>query len=324
MSMENIARQKNIDDEVVALEKKQFEKMTTTPIPRLVVGLGIPTMLNMMVTSLYNLVDTLFVSGLGERATGAVNIVLSLMSIIQAIGFTLGMGSGSIVSRLLGARKREEADEVSSSSFFAGLVIGAVITLLGLLCLTPLMKLLGAPQELDGAKTTLEYAKEYSRFILLSAPIMCMSFVMNNVLRAEGKAVLSMVGLVAGALINIALDPLLIYTFDMGMTGAAVATALSQLISFAILLVFFLSNKTIVKLKPRSISRRASVYMEVIVTGSVFLQASPCKSLHGAFELGGNAVRRRACVAWRCAKSVYACVLYRTWDRAGLSTRTWL
>ena len=267
MSTQTISRESRMDAEAAALEAKQFEKMTKTPIPRLVVGLGIPTMLNMMVTSLYNLADTLFVSGLGERATGAVSVVLSLMSIIQAIGFTLGMGSGSIVSRLLGARKRKEADEVSSSSFFAGLAIGAIITFLGLLCLTPLIRLLGAPEEIDGAKTTLDYAKEYARFILISAPIMCSSFVMNNVLRAEGKAVLSMIGLVAGAVINVALDPLLIYTFDMGMTGAAVATAVSQVISFVILLVFFLSGKSIVRLRIRSISRKWSVYWSVIATG---------------------------------------------------------
>ena len=267
MSTQTISRESRMDAEAAKMEAKQFEKMTKTPIPRLVVGLGIPTMLNMMVTSLYNLVDTLFVSGLGERAVGAVNVVLSLMSIIQAIGFTLGMGSGSLVSRLLGARKRKEADEVSSSAFYAGLAVGAIITLLGILCLTPLMRLLGAPEEMDGAKTTLDYAKEYSLYILISAPIMCSSFVMNNVLRAEGKAVLSMIGLVAGAVINVALDPLLIYTFDMGMTGAAVATALSQAISFGILLVFFLSGKTIVRLKIRSIARKWSVYWSVIATG---------------------------------------------------------
>ena len=136
-----VAQENDIETEVAKLEARQFHKMTKTPIARLVIGLGIPTMLNMMVTSLYNLADTYFVSSLGDRPTGAVNVVLSLMSIIQAIGFTLGMGSGSIVSRLLGARKRREADEVTSSSFFAGLAIGTLITVLGLLFLTPLMRL---------------------------------------------------------------------------------------------------------------------------------------------------------------------------------------
>ena len=255
------------DVAVKEMERKQFVKMTQTSIPRLVIGLGIPTMLNMMVTSLYNLADTLFVAGLGERAMGAVNVVLSLMSIIQAIGFTFGMGSGSIVSRLLGSRKREEADEVSSSAFFSVGLIGVLIMTFGLIFLTPLMQLLGAPQQTNGGLTTLDYAKEYSTYILIAAPFMCMSYVMNNVLRAEGKAVLSMLGLITGAVVNVVLDPILIYGFQMGITGAAVATAFSQILSFTILLILFLSGKTIIRFKLRSISRRFGVYANVIATG---------------------------------------------------------
>ena len=151
-----------IEAEIAERERKQFDKMTKTPIARLVIGLGIPTMLNMMVTSLYNLADTYFVTGLGQQATGAVNVVLSLMSIIQAIGFTFGMGSGSIVSKLLGARKREEADQVASTAFFTAGAIGTLILVLGMLFLSPLMKLLGAPSESGVEITTLAYAKEYS------------------------------------------------------------------------------------------------------------------------------------------------------------------
>ena len=267
MKNERIQNAAALDEQAAALEKKQFLKMTKTPIPRLVISLGIPTTLNMMVTSLYNLADTMFVSGLGDRAIGAVNVVLSLMSIIQAVGFTLGMGAGSIVSRLLGARKRKEADEVTSSAFFAAVSVGLLISILGLCFLTPLMRLLGAPEELDGGMTTLEYARQYSLFILIGAPIMCSSFVLNNVLRAEGKAVLSMVGLVSGAVINVALDPLLIYGLNMGITGAAVATMISQIISFTILLIIFFSGKTIVRIKLSAISRRFAVYSDVIATG---------------------------------------------------------
>jgi putative MATE family efflux protein len=255
------------DNGVEERERKQFEKMTQTPIPRLVISLGIPTTLNMMVTSLYNLADAYFVSGLGEYATGAVNVVLSLMSIIQAIGFTLGMGAGSIVSRLLGQRKQKEADEVASSSFFAACVFGLIITIFGTIFLTPLMKLLGAPQEVGVEITTLDYAKEYSRYILFAAPFMCMSFVLNNLLRAQGKAFLSMVGLVTGAVVNVVLDPILIYGAGMGMSGAAIATCVSQLISFGILLYMFLSGKTIARLRISSISKRTNVYFDVLSTG---------------------------------------------------------
>lgn len=196
-------------------ERKQFLKMTQTPVPKLVVTLGIPTMLNMMVSSLYNLADTYFVSGLGEDATGAVNVVLSLMSVIQAIGFTFGMGAGSIISRLLGRRAQKEADEVSSSAFFAAGAAGLIILALGFIFLTPLMWLLGSSSE-----AVLENARRYSRYILLAAPFMCMSFVMNNLLRSQGKAFLSMIGLVTGAVVNVALDPLFISGFHMGIDGA--------------------------------------------------------------------------------------------------------
>ena len=267
MNEVDLNKQLNSQPEPSVLENKQYVKMTQTPISRLIIGLGIPTMLNMMVTSLYNMADTYFVSGLGARATGAVSVVLSLTSIIQAIGFTFGMGSGSIVSKLLGAKNRAEADKVASSSFFVAGAIGLLITIFGLLFLTPLMKLLGAPIELDGGYTTMDYAKEYSRVILLAAPIMCMSFVMNNLLRAEGKAVLSMIGLVSGAVINVALDPLFIYTFKMGMAGAAIATIISQTISFSILLYLFLSGKSIVRFKFKTISTKLKTYKEIIATG---------------------------------------------------------
>ena len=243
-------------------ERKQFLKMTQTPVPKLVVTLGIPTMLNMMVSSLYNLADTYFVSGLGEDATGAVNVVLSLMSVIQAIGFTFGMGAGSIISRLLGRRAQKEADEVSSSAFFAAGAAGLIILALGFIFLTPLMWLLGSSSE-----AVLENARRYSRYILLAAPFMCMSFVMNNLLRSQGKAFLSMIGLVTGAVVNVALDPLFISGFHMGIDGAGLATCLSQVISFFILLFMFLSGRSITRLRFKSISRRPRVYGEVITTG---------------------------------------------------------
>ncbi len=251
------------EEAVAAREKKQYEKMTKTPIPRLVISLGIPTMLSMMVTSLYNLADTYFVSLIGDDAiTAAVSNLLALMSIIQAIGFTYGMGSGAIVSKLLGKRDREGADKVASSAFFIAAVSGGLILLFGMLFLTPLMRLFGS---LDAE--TIGYSKEYARYILFAAPFMCMSFVLNNVLRAEGKAVLSMIGLIAGALVNVVLDPILIFAADMGIAGAAIATCASQIISFAILLFMFLSGKTIVRLRVRAISLQYSVYWDVIATG---------------------------------------------------------
>ena len=251
------------ENQVRELERKQFVKMTKTPISKLIIGLGIPTTLSMMVTSLYNLADTYFVSLLGnDSVTAAVSNLLALMSIIQAIGFTYGMGSGSLISRLLGKREREEANKVASSSFAIACVSGLVVLIIGFLFLTPLLRLFGAANQ-----AVLDYSKSYAPYILIAAPFMCMSVVMNNVLRAEGKAVLSMVGLVVGALVNVGLDPLFIFAFDMGIAGAGLATCISQIVSFCVLLFMFLSGKTVVRLRVRSIARKFATYGEVISTG---------------------------------------------------------
>ncbi len=253
----------NADQAVIEREKKQFVKMTQTPMARLIISLGIPTTISMMVTSLYNLADTYFVSRIGDDAvTAAASNLLALMSIIQAIGFTFGMGSGNIISRLLGKRDREGADRVASSAMAIAFLSGLFITIGGMLFLNPMLRLLGS-KEAD----TLFHSREYGKYILLAAPFMCMSYVLNNVLRAEGKAVLSMIGLLVGAIVNVALDPILIFGADMGIAGAAIATCASQILSFLVLLFMFLSNKTIVRLKFRAISRKWETYKDVIVVG---------------------------------------------------------
>lgn len=281
------------EEAVAQREKKQFIKMTQTRIPRLIISLGIPTTLSMMVTSLYNLADTYFVSLIGDDSiTAAVSNLLALMSIIQAIGFTFGMGSGSIVSRLLGNRDREGADKTASSAFTCAGGCGLLILIFGFMFLTPLMKLFGSR-----TPAVLGYSKQYATFILLNAPFMCMSFVLNNVLRAEGKAVLSMIGLVAGAVVNVVLDPIFIFGLDMGITGAALATAISQLISFSVLLFMFLSGRTIVRLRAKSVSPTLKVYREIVATGFPSfcrqILASLCTVFlnQAAFTHGGDAAQ---------------------------------
>ena len=256
------------EEEIVIRERKQFVKMTQTPMPKLIISLGIPTMLSMMVTSLYNLADTAFVSSIGDETTAnaaiaAVSNLLALMSIIQAIGFTYGMGSGAIVSKLLGRRDRDGADKIASSAFAIALISGLLITIFGLLFITPLINLLSS----NDNQLTMEFSRQYAFYILLSAPIMCTSFVLNNVLRAEGKAVLSMIGLIVGAVINVGLDPILIFGFDMGVRGAAIATFASQCISFLVLLFMFLAGKTVVRLRVRAVALKARAYGDIIATG---------------------------------------------------------
>ena len=251
------------DAAVIEREKKQFAKMTQTRMSRLIIGLGIPTTLSMMVTSLYNLADTFFVSLLDNLSvTAAASNLLALMSIIQAIGFTFGMGSGNIVSRVLGRRDREGADKVFSSTLVISCISGLLILGIGFACFTPMLRLLGCKDA-----ETLMHAKDYAKWLLISAPFMCMSFVLNNVLRAEGKAVLSMIGLVVGAGINVALDPLLIFTAGLGIEGAAIATCASQIISFLVLLAMFFAGKTVVRFRFKAVSRNFAVYKDVIATG---------------------------------------------------------
>lgn len=242
-------------------EKLQFDKMTKTPIPKLVIRLAIPTVLSMLITAIYNMADTYFVSQLGTSASGAVGIVFSLMSIIQAIGFALGIGSGSIISRKLGEQKKDEASKCASTSFFAAIVSGVLITVLGLLFIDNLMRFLGATE------TILPYARDYAQYILIGAAVLGSSFVLNNILRAEGKALFSMVGLMAGGVLNIALDPLFIFVFDMGISGAAIATLISQCISFLILLSFFLLRKSQLKLSIKNISRKFRDYWDILTIG---------------------------------------------------------
>lgn len=212
--------------------------MTQTPVSKLIIKLGIPTTVSMLVTNIYNMADTYFVGTLGTSASGAVGIVFGLMAIIQALGFTLGHGAGSIISRKLGAKEYKSANFTATASFFTSLIVGGLLSFLGIIFIKPFMYLLGSTE------TILPYATKYAFWILLSAPIMMASFVLNNILRYEGKASLAMIGLTTGGLLNIFGDWLLIKVVGMGITGAAISTAVSQAISFSILLFMFLSKKT--------------------------------------------------------------------------------
>lgn len=238
-----------------------FQKMTETKMPKLIGTLAIPTIISMLISAIYNTADTFFVSQLGTSASGAVGIVFSVMALIQSCGFMLGMGAGSQISRVLGAKEHEHANTLASSAFAASLVLGGIITILGLVFTTPLMKLLGA------TPTILPYASDYGRYIFLGAPLMCGSYVLNNLLRAEGKAAFSMVGITTGGILNIALDPLFIFTFKLGISGAAIATVLSQFISFLLLLSVFLRGKSAIKLRTRYLSRSFDIYQSIITVG---------------------------------------------------------
>lgn len=241
----------------------QFIKMTETPIPKLVSSLALPTVVSMLVSAIYNMADTFFVSHLGTDASAAVGIVFSVQSVIQAAGFGIGMGAGSLISRHLGMCDKRSADKFASSAFFCSVLFGLILLLIGVFDINNMMNLFGAD------KSTLPYARDYGFYILLGAPIMCSSCVMNNILRSEGRAKLAMIGLASGGVLNIILDPLFIFDSGLGLgtKGAALATVASQIISFLILISLFIFGKSEVKLSISAISRRISDYILIIKTG---------------------------------------------------------
>ena len=239
-----------------------YKKMTDTPIPKLILTLSVPTIISMLVTNIYNLADTAFVGRLGTSASGAVGVVFGFMAVIQAFGFMFGQGTGSIISRALGKGMNEYASAHASLGFCSSFICGALISAVGALFLDKIVYLLGSTD------TIAPYAKTYITYIIIAAPFMSSSLTLNNILRYEGKALLGMVGLMTGAVLNIAADPLFMFTLKMGIAGAGLATALSQFISWTILLAMFLSGKTETKITLGNLRKSKFYYLlNIMVTG---------------------------------------------------------
>ena len=268
-------------------QQAQFDKMTKTPIPRLVLGLAVPTILSMLITSIYNLADTFFVGQISTSASGAVGVVSSLMAVIQAIGFMLGHGSGSIISRSLGSGDAPAASRFASTSFFTAIGAGAALGVFGIAGLTPLMRLLGSTE------TILPHARDYAFYILLAAPFMMSSLVMNNILRYEGKASFAMIGLVTGGVLNMVLDPVFIFGLGMGTGGAGLATGLSQIVGFCILLSMYLRGKTVSKLSIRNYTRSGRDIMAILTSACPALGGRAGQLCQHDAERGGPLLRRR-------------------------------
>lgn len=243
----------------------QHEKqitMTTAPVEKLVLKLAVPTIISMLVTTFYNMADTFFVGKLDNTsATGAIGVVFPLMAIIQAVGFFFGHGSGNFISRKLGEENVDQAETMASCGFFYALMGGALILGFGFLLQKPIATLLGATD------TIMPYALEYMQLIFIGAPYTCASMVLNNQLRYQGNAVFAMIGLVTGAVLNIALDPLFIFVFQMGVRGAALATIISQAVSFVILWIGCQKSDNLkIKLKKFTFSK---YYLDQITRGGL-------------------------------------------------------
>ena len=251
-----------------------YKKMTETPVARLIIGLGIPTTISMLITGIYNLADTYFVGALGESQQAATGILFTLQSIIQAIAFMLGHGSGTFVSKALADKDTKSATRYVSTAFFTGIGVGLILSVSGLLFLNPLLRLLGSTE------TILPYARNYGFWVLTACPIMIGSLILNNNLRYEGKAFYAMIGLTTGGILNIFGDYLFVHVCNLGVFGAGMATAISQLISFSILLFLYLrmAQSTI---SIRSVSRNAHEYLSICKVGFPSLIRQGLNSISG-------------------------------------------
>lgn len=240
---------------------RQYKEMTETSVEKLILRLSVPTIISMLVTNIYNMADTFFVGKLGTSASAAIGIVFSLMTINQALGFMCGHGCGSNISRKLGNKQGDEAIKFASTGFFMSLFLGVLIMIIGIIFMEPLLRIMGSTD------TIMPYAKSYGICILLSAPFMTGSCVLNNVLRYEGKASLAMVGLTLGGVLNIIGDPIFIFVFNMGTLGAGISTAVSQVISFFVLLLMFGGDRTVSRLRFSAISWDIKDILNILYTG---------------------------------------------------------
>ena len=288
--------------------KSQYEMMTQKPVPALIVQLGLPTMVSMFVTSIYNMADSYFVGQINTSASGATGVVLGLMAILQAIGFMFGHGSGSIISRKLGQKDIESARKFAATGFYAALIAGFFFLIFGTLLVTPLMRLLGSTD------TILPYARTYAICILCAAPALVSSCVMNNILRYEGRAFFAMIGLTSGGILNIFLDMLFMQKMNMGILGAGLATAISQYVSWALLLTMFILKKTQTTLAPKYIKFNLATLGDIITTGLPSLARQGLASistmvLNNAAGAYGDAAIAAMSIANRISMFIFSAVL---------------
>ena len=240
--------------------EKHYIKMTETPVAKLILNLGIPTTISMLITNIYNMADTYFVGTLGESAQAATGVLFTVQAIMQGIAFMFGHGGGTFISRALADKNTKEATKYISSAFFVGGLIGLMITILGLTFLDPLVRFLGSTE------TIVPHAKDYGMWILLAAPFIICSFILNNGLRYEGKAFYAMYGLTAGGLLNILGDYILVMKCGLGVYGAGLATAASQVVSFGILLYMYLKMaQSNIQLK--AVSKDFRLYLTICRVG---------------------------------------------------------
>lgn len=242
--------------------RSRNEMMLNDPVEKIIPRLAVPTIISMLITSIYNMADTFFVSQIGTSASGAVGVIFSAMTMIQAIAFTIGIGSGINVSRILGSGHHEKAKQFVSTAWFTGFGVGCAISIFGLAFMHKLVMLLGSTE------TIAPFAEAYAKYIFLAAPFMICSLIMNNLLRYQGLALYAMFGITTGGILNMVLDPIMIFGFGMGTAGAGLATGLSQLVSFCILLFMCNTRRETIRIDPRYFRFSLKMYGWIFYTGA--------------------------------------------------------
>ena len=239
----------------------KMELLGNAPISKALLAMGIPTMLGMMVNAIYNLVDAYFVGGLGTSQMGAISVVYPLGQVVVGLGLLFGNGSASYLSRLLGNRDQEQADRVASTALYSSVAVGAVLIIFSMIFLRPILRLLGATDSI------MPYAMTYAGIYVVSCIFNVFNVTMNNIVTSEGAAKTTMFALMAGAVLNIGLDPVFIYTLDMGVAGAAIATAISQIVSTLIYLTFIFRKKSIYSFKIKNCTFTKEIMSEIFKIG---------------------------------------------------------
>ncbi len=291
----------------------QYDKMTKTPIEKLIISLGIPTIVSMLITNIYNMADTYFVGRLNTSASGAVGIVFGVMAVLQAFGFMCGQGAGSSMSRKLGEKDIESASYYASTGLAMALIMGLLIGGFGLLFLNPFMRLLGSTD------TILPYARQYGMCILIAAPFMTGSCVLNNILRYEGKAIYAMVGLTVGGILNMIGDPIFMFDFHLGTLGAGISTAVSQIISFGILLYMVKTKKTVSKVCLRFVKLSIGMMVDISTIGFPSLIRQGLSSISTMVLNQMAAPYGDAAIAAMCWSNEYVYFFRGTWTWSGIS-----
>ena len=260
------------------------QRMLNDPIRKVIPAMAIPTIIAFLINSIYSLADTYFVSSLGTNATAAVSVNASLDQLIMMCGSLLAVGANSYIARLLGKGEDQKASRVLSTAFFLALAIGSLLMAVGIIWMRPMVRLLGA------TPTCEQYSVDYAAYVLLAAPFMASSFVLNQCLRSEGSAMLSMIGMGFGGVLNCVLDPIFIFGLDMGVAGASLATAISKVVSFVILVFPYITRRSLLRLSIRNFRPSKDIMLEIVAVGASSMFRSGLAVVAGILlnDMAGN------------------------------------